>query len=84
MSVCSSQDSFNQAVDSALKFERNKINKDNKTVFIIGTIMYVIFMVWAVLLAFKEPPEHRVIHFVLAIVFPPIYIISHYFNMMKD
>jgi len=81
--ICNDQDSFNNAFDKALKHEKHKMNKDNKTAMIIGSILMLIFIVWALLLAMKTPSEHRVIHLVLAMIFSPAYILAHYLNMVQ-
>lgn len=45
---------------------------------VISTIIWLILIIWAVLLAMQVRKEDRVLHLVLALVFGPLYIIAHY------
>lgn len=79
--VCNNQDSFNTAFYKALKYSNKKETKKLGTVLIIYVIIHMIFVVWGVLLAFKsQPPENRVVHITLALVFAPAYVLSYYIN----
>lgn len=76
--VCSDQDTFNKSVRKAIKYVEKK-DKPKGWVYIIMFSLLVLLMFWAILLAMKvSDPNTRVIHFVLALVFSPFYVISYY------
>jgi hypothetical protein len=78
MNVCSDQDTFNQAYHDAVNYE---IKKDlgSKRTQIICLGVYWFFLFWALCLALKIGPKtEQIKHIFLAVVFPPIYIISYY------
>jgi positive regulator of sigma E activity len=81
--VCSDQETFNHAFHKALKHEEKSEMKKMRTSTIVYVILWFIFFIWAILLAFKSEPEHRLIHLVLAMVFSPFYVISYYLMMMQ-
>jgi len=77
MSLCQNQDNFNVAVDKAIKYQRKK--EMNRTVFLIGLVIYVLLASWAVMLASKiSNPVERHEHIMFGLLFPPAYIISYY------
>lgn len=79
-SVCQNQDTFNKSMRQAIKYTE-KQDRPKAIVEIIALAIYMIFVVWALLLASKvSDVEGRKIHFVLAMLFSPIYIISYYIN----
>lgn len=79
--VCQNQDKFNQAFHEALNNDKEKYMDKNKNWLTIYSILWLISMIWAVILAMKvKDPEHRVIHLVLAFLFSPIYVLSHYMS----
>ena len=77
-SVCDDQDTFNQAVYNAMKYEKKR-ERPSKTVHMVASIIYIILLFWAVSLAMKMTPKSETIeHVLLAILFPPVYIIAYY------
>ena len=78
MSVCQNQDTFNQSLRQAIKYNE-KQDRPKKVVQLILLAIYMIFIVWALLLASKvSDSDGRKLHFVLALLFSPVYIISYY------
>ena len=75
--VCDNQSHFNVAFRKALKYNEKKNNKPN-TYTTIAAIIWIIFFVWALVLAMKEPAT---INIMFAILFSPVYVLSYY---LKD
>jgi hypothetical protein len=77
--ICDNQTNFTNAVQSALTtIQQTNQAKYNK-MFFIWAIIYVIFLIWGVVLALQiQEPGHRTIHVLLALVFPPAYVLAHY------
>lgn len=80
MSICNNQDSFNDSVYKALKYSRKKEYKKISGPLLIYSIIHLIFMIWGILLAFRQPENKRIIHIVFAIVFGPVYVLAFYLN----
>ena len=81
MSLCNDQDTFNDAFSKAIKDYDKKQTKKMSGPLFIYLLIHLIFVIWGVMLAFKSsPPDHRVIHITLAIVFAPAYVLSYYIN----
>jgi uncharacterized membrane protein (DUF106 family) len=78
-SVCDNQDNFNQAVQEAVKYNNNEVMKKSQPWAQICSIVWLIFFVWAVVLAMKVPVgPRRVEHIMFAILFSPAYVIAYY------
>jgi 4-hydroxybenzoate polyprenyltransferase len=78
MSVCQNQDSFNKAMRNAIKYERKK-EMSSRVSLIIAMTISVLLIIWAMCLVFSLNIQNsKIIHYVLAILFSPIYIISYY------
>lgn len=75
--VCNNQNSFNNAFHKAVKYY-NKRNQPPKWSMLILLGVMVALIVWALVLAGKVPVDNRLLHYVLAFVFSPVYIISSY------
>lgn len=76
--VCASQRTFNKAFRKAVKNYDKKEQPSNAVMLIVLGVV-LLFLVWALLLVAKMPAGTvRVEHYVLAIVFSPIYVLSHY------
>jgi hypothetical protein len=76
--VCQNQDKFNGAFYEAIKYARKK---DSDPHWAMGVVLaiYLLVIVWALLLASTMPQgELKVMHYVMALVFAPFYIISFY------
>lgn len=83
MDVCRDQKTFNNAVYKAIKHTREKDAKKMAEGFLVYLVIHVIFLIWGVILAFKaQPPQNRILHIVLAILFAPIYVIAYYLDML--
>jgi succinate-acetate transporter protein len=83
MSICQDQDNFNSSFYKALQYSREKETKGMGIVLSMYLILHTIFIFWAVLLAFKQEPQGRIIHITLAIIFSPAYVISYYLNSLQ-
>jgi hypothetical protein len=78
--VCANQDVFNHAFRHAVKYT-NKKNKPSNGIMIASGILMLIFIVWALILASRIPTgPQKAVHFVLALLFSPIYVIAYYFG----
>lgn len=77
--VCDNQDDFNVAVREAIKYNNKQDMKKVQGVLGVWLALYVIFFVWAVILALKvQNPEHRIVHLVFAMIASPIYVLAYY------
>jgi hypothetical protein len=77
--LCDSQDKFNHAIRQAIRDTSE--SQQPPVLRLLAMSIYVLLIIWALILAMKvSSPETRVVHFVLAIVFSPAYIIAHYLN----
>lgn len=83
-SVCDNQNDFNQAVRSALKYNMKEDVKKSKPWIYIYLVLYLVFFVWAIMLAMQVNGSHaeRIEHLVFAIVFSPVYVVAYYLCMM--
>lgn len=81
MSLCNDQDSFNHAFYKALRHSRKKDDKKVAGAVCVYMIIHLMFLIWGIMLAFKQPAENRVVHITLAMVFAPAYVLAHYLNM---
>jgi hypothetical protein len=80
--ICDSQGAFNHAFYRALKYTREKDDKKIAGVLAVYLVIHTIFLIWGIVLAFKsQPPQNRVVHVTLAIVFAPAYVLAYYLNM---
>ena len=80
--ICDSQGAFNNAFYRALKYTRKKDDKKITGVLAVYLFIHTIFLIWGIVLAFKsQPPQNRVVHVTLAIVFAPAYVLAYYLNM---
>uniref|UniRef100_A0A6C0EM55 Uncharacterized protein n=1 Tax=viral metagenome TaxID=1070528 RepID=A0A6C0EM55_9ZZZZ len=76
--ICANQDSFNNSVRSAIKYVRKKEEGPAWSLWVAVGI-YTLIVVWALMLVAKLPPGYRrKEHYLLAIVFSPMYVIAHY------
>ena len=83
LNLCDSQHNFNHAFYKALKHARNKDSKIIAGPLAVYLVIHTIFLVWGTVLAFKsQPPQNRVVHITLAIVFGPAYVLSYYLNIL--
>jgi len=77
-SVCSDPKAFASALKRASKYVR-KEEEPSRSVKVAFIAMYVIVAVWALILALKIAPKDELVkHLALALIFPPVYIISYY------
>lgn len=77
-SICDSQDSFNVALRSGLKYNSDENLNEAKPWLYVYVVLWVIFLLWAMMLAMQVPAgSERVLHVVFAIVFSPIYVIAN-------
>jgi len=80
--VCSDQKHFNDALYEALRQARRKDANKLSGPLAVYSVIHTIFLIWGIILAFKsQPPQNRVVHITLAIVFAPCYVLAYYLNM---
>ena len=80
--ICDSQEGFNRAFYNAIKHARKRDEKLMSTPLAVYLFIHTIFLIWGVILAFKsQPPNNRVVHITLAIVFGPAYCLAYYLNL---
>ena len=80
--LCNNQDNFNDAFYKAIKYSNKKEAKKLSKPLAVYMLIHTIFLVWGIILAFSsQPPENRVVHITLAIVFAPAYVLAYYMNM---
>ena len=81
--VCDNQDDFNHAFRKAIKYNNQEnMNKAKPWVYVY-LVLWMIFFVWAVLLAMQVAPgPERVEHIVFAMVFSPVYVLAYYLGAM--
>lgn len=64
---------------------KNDIEMMYSTNMALYAIVYVILLFWAVMLALNsQPPENRVFHIILAMLFSPLYVLSYYVNVLAS
>jgi hypothetical protein len=79
--ICESQDNFNDAFRKAVKYV-DKRNQPDRTMHTFAALIYLVFLIWAIVLVCKMQIDktQKTIHLVLALAFPPLYVISYYVN----
>jgi hypothetical protein len=83
--VCNTQDDFNVAFNKAIKQNNKDAMKKAGPWVYVYIVLYLVFFVWALLLAMQNPAgPSRIVHLVFAMVFSPIYVISYYLGAMGD
>jgi len=81
--VCDNQSDFNQALRKAIKYNNKEDMKKARPWLYVYLVLYMIFVVWALLLAMKVPPgPERVEHLVFALVFGPAYVLAYYLGAL--
>ena len=83
--VCASQAEFNVAFENAIKNREKNIREKKLTpVQIIGVVIYILVIVWAILLAVRvSSAEMRTMHIVYALVLAPVYVLAYYMGMLN-
>ena len=85
INICSDQKSYNKAFRNALN-NYNLSETECKTDICrvkntVLSIIVLVFYLWALLLASKvKDREHRILHFVFAILTGPMYVLSYYIS----
>lgn len=79
--VCDSQSNFNDAFRIASKFVIQERVKRNWTWILIYSFLWLIFLIWAMVLALKVP-ENRIEHLIFAMIFSPLYVLAYYTSQM--
>lgn len=78
-SVCDNQADFNKAFREAVKNDMKK----NKPWIYVSTVLLLIFLIWAVLLAMQVPKgSERVEHLLFAMLFSPVYVLAYYLGIL--
>ena len=81
LNLCDNQKNFNHAFYKAIEYSRNRDEKKISPFLFAYLVIHFIFLVWGIVLAFKsQPPENRLVHITLSIVFAPAYVIAYYLN----
>lgn len=82
--VCDTQNDFNVAFKKALKQNNKDAEKKALPWISVLTVIMVIFTVWAIILAMQvEKGSKRLVHFVLAFLFSPVYVFSYYLTNLR-
>lgn len=79
--VCQNQDTFNQSLSQAVKYMEKK-DRPSKAVQLVLLAVFFILLLWALLLASKSGMD-KTLHYVLAMLFSPVYILSYYLSKMN-
>jgi hypothetical protein len=83
--VCNTQDQYNKAFRSALKYNNEENWKESKPWTAVYAGLWFVFFVWAVMLAMQvEDPKGRTIHLVFALVASPAYVLAYYLSAMAS
>lgn len=81
--VCQNQADFNQAFREALKFNAKENMKEAKPWVYVYLALWVIFFVWAVMLAQQVPAgPARTLHMLFAVLCGPVYVLAYYLGML--
>ena len=81
MPVCDNQDDFNTAFHKAVKYNNKKFMHKMKPWMYVYTVLWAIFIVWAIMLVVKMPPgPEKIVHMVFAIIFSPVYVLAYYLS----
>ena len=88
-SVCEDQNKFNEAVHKAMKYAKKmrqeEEDKEEKNGYMyVYVVLYMIFFIWAVMLALKVESADRPLHIALAILMSPIYVLSYYLSGLES
>lgn len=82
--VCDNQDDFNQAFRKALKYNTKQNMKKAQPWIWIYMGLYLVFIIWALILAMRVPVgPARTMHVLFAFVGGPVYVLSYYLAMIK-
>ena len=77
-SICDNQDDFNEAVYEALQYTNDQLKVSTHWGW-IGSVIILIFFIWALTLAIKMPAgARRVEHIMFAMLFSPMYVLAYY------
>ena len=79
---CANQHNFSRAFSKAYDSKEKSMNKITTPV-IVYLFIHLIFLVWGIMLAFKQPLETRNVHITLALVFSPAYVLAHYLSLLE-
>jgi len=78
MAVCGDQKTFEKALKRASHYVKRE-ERPRRIVVLLYTAIYLALAVWALMLAVKTaPPGDQIKHLVLALLFPPVYIVACY------
>jgi hypothetical protein len=79
--VCDNQSDFNEAVNRAMKANDKRAMKKARPWLLSYSILWLLFLVWALILAMRIPPgPERIEHILFALLFSPMYVISYYLS----
>lgn len=81
-SVCTNQAVFNSSFRDAVK-AYNKHEEPKKWVMVVMALLYLVLVIWSVMLALSVRSKNsQSLHIVLAVLFPPFYIVAYYLDGM--
>ncbi len=67
-------------------FDNERCSKNDRMCsqnMVAYAVIHLILLFWGVMLALNsQPPENRVIHIILAMLFAPLYVLSYYVNSL--
>jgi len=83
--VCDNQADFDIAFRKAITYNNKQSEKKAKPWMYVYLVLWLIFIVWALLLAMQVAPGHeRIEHLVFAIVFSPVYVLAYYVGALSS
>lgn len=81
-SICKNQQIFDKAVEKAIKYNVKENRLSNWSLMILSLIIIGIIF-WALCLA-NNISHRKTIHYILALLFSPFYIVSYYINIPSE
>lgn len=82
--VCNDQKTFNKAVILATNNMIEKRRKVPLWALILSFIIVLVIIMWSLVLAAQNNEQKdNIIHYVLALVFAPVYIMAHYIDAIQ-
>lgn len=80
--VCDTQNDFNHAFRKAVKYVEKKETPKVWVQIVLFSIM-VLLVVFSLVLASKVETDDKILHYVLSIVFAPVYILAYFVSGSK-
>jgi len=82
--VCRNQNSFNHAFQKAVdNYTVPSPTKETKTAAGVLFLIWLIFLVWALILAIKKKTPTQNLNIIFAVIFPPLYVLGDIISEIK-